>query len=714
MYRKLLYVLSLIIVLFLAGKVLATDVDVLIHNPDIGMPVIDGVMDDPWSYATEQEVTITIVGSDPSGPADCSGTWRALWDYDYIYGWVEVNDEALQADSGRSSSWQDDSVEFYIDGDNSKLDSVDENDHQYTFAWNNGEVEEPRAHHHGEPSIVGIEYAVVTTGNGYLFEFRIPWMSIMDKPPVPGQLIGIEVFINDDDDGGSEDSQIAWFGTEENGWQTPSMWATGLLVAGNKAGAPDPPDGAIHPDIWATLRWIAGPTAVSHDVYIGDDLDAVDNATHDSDEFRGNQTLNYLVVGFPGFPYPEGLVPGTTYHWRIDEIDAEGTFYKGVVWSFSIPPKTAYAPDPIDGAEFVDLDAALTWTPGFGAKLHTVYFGDDYDTVANAVTGIPLGLATYSPGPLELEKVYYWRVDEFDGIGMYKGDVWSFTTPGAVGNPSPAYDATDVGINAVLSWTPSVSAASHQLYFGTDKETVRAADTGSPEYKGSKTLGAESHDPGLLDADTTYYWRVDEVDAQGNTVKGPVWIFTTGTFLLVDDFEDYTDDDAADEAIWQHWIDGFGVPDNGAQVGNLVPPYCEQVIVHGGAQSMPLFYTNEGGVMDSEATLPLTALRDWTQSSVAELSLWFRGDSTNAAEPLYTSISNTAGSPMVVPYDDPSAATVRSWVQWRIPLQRFADQGINLANVDKLTIGLGSKGGAAVGGTGTMYIDDLRLYRSEP
>jgi hypothetical protein len=241
-------------------------------------------------------------------------------------------------------------------------------------------------------------------------------------------------------------------------------------------------------------------------------------------------------------------------------------------------------------------------------------------------------------------------------------------------------------------------------------EAVRNADMGTPEYKGSKTLGAERFDPGLLDADTSYYWRVDEVDQQGNVAKGPLWIFTTGAFLLIDDFEGYTDDDAAGEAIWQTWIDGFGIADNGAQVGSLVPPYAEQTIIHDGLQSMPLIYTNDAGVSNSEASMVLSALRDWTQVSVGELSLWFRGDSGNAAEPLYVAISNSAGSPAVVAYDDPSAAVVRSWTQWRISLQAFSDQGINLTNVDKIAIGLGSKAGvASSGGSGTIYIDDIRL-----
>jgi hypothetical protein len=178
----------------------------------------------------------------------------------------------------------------------------------------------------------------------------------------------------------------------------------------------------------------------------------------------------------------------------------------------------------------------------------------------------------------------------------------------------------------------------------------------------------------------------------------------------VDDFESYTDDDPNNEAIWQTWIDGFGVADNGAQVGYLLPPYAEQTIVHGGSQSMPLMYVNEGGVTNSEAAMTLTAPRDWTQAGVAELSLWFRGSSDNAPEPLYAAISNSAGSPAVSAHEDPSAATAHSWTQWRVSLQVFADQGINLTNVDKIAIGLGSKAGAAAGGSGTLFIDDIRLY----
>jgi hypothetical protein len=262
-----------------------------------------------------------------------------------------------------------------------------------------------------------------------------------------------------------------------------------------------------------------------------------------------------------------------------------------------------------------------------------------------------------------------------------------------------------------LSWTPASNATSHQVYLGLDKDTVRNADTGSPEYKGSAALGSESLDPGKLAWHTTYYWRVDAVYNTG-PVKGQIWSFTTADFIVVDDFEGYTDDDAAGKAIWQTWVDGFGIADNGAQVGNLMPPYCERRIVHGGSQSMPLLYINEAGVTNSEASLPLSAARDWTAEGVGQLSLWFRGKPDNAAERLYVAASNSSGAPAIVAYQDANAAKTIAWQQWTIPLQAFADQGINLTNVDKLAIGLGSKGGVGPGGTGTIYIDDIALYHA--
>ncbi|MGD8501142.1 MAG: LamG domain-containing protein, partial [Phycisphaerales bacterium] len=200
----------------------------------------------------------------------------------------------------------------------------------------------------------------------------------------------------------------------------------GVMAGGGaeypNASAPNPADGSLHPDVWVSLGWRPGDFAVSHDVYFGENFDDVNEGTGGT--FYGNTENEYWIAGFIGYPYPDGLVPGTTYYWRIDEVNEAdpNSPWKGKVWSFSLPPKSAYDPVPVDGAWFVDTDVTLTWTPGYLAGLHTVYFGDDFDTVNNATTGgVGLPFATYTPpGPLDPDKTYYWRVDEWDQVTTYK------------------------------------------------------------------------------------------------------------------------------------------------------------------------------------------------------------------------------------------------------------------------------------------------------
>jgi len=169
---------------------------------------------------------------------------------------------------------------------------------------------------------------------------------------------------------------------------------------------PVPANGAVHEDTWASIGWTPGNAAVSFDVYFGDNLDDVKDGTGET--FQGNQPTASFIVGFFGFPFPDGLVPGTTYYWRVDEIQTDGATQTRSTWSFSIPSKAATDPDPIDGTQFVDPNSVtFIWTLGCVAKLHTVYFGDNFDDVDNATGGLPQGTTTYSPGPLDLKKDYY-------------------------------------------------------------------------------------------------------------------------------------------------------------------------------------------------------------------------------------------------------------------------------------------------------------------
>ncbi|MBC8469497.1 MAG: hypothetical protein H8D56_08495 [Planctomycetes bacterium] len=624
--------------------------------------------------------------------------------------------------------------------------------------------------------------------------------------------------------------------------------------------APSPADGAIIDSTWYNLTWTPGDLATSHQVYIADNFVDVDSGAEGT--FQGNQATTIFTLGFPGFAFPDGLVPGTTYYWRIDEInDAEPESpWKGSIWSFIVRPKTAWHPAPADGALFVEPDTSLTWDPGVGGALYYVYFGDNFQDVNSATGAATITATTYEPGQLEQGKTYYWRVDSSDGLNVHRGKVWSFTTavPGSgligeyfntmnpggkpvlkrtdssidvdygtgspepnlvdedffsvrwrgeiqvafsevytfytrtndgsrlwideklivdkwawvnrvvdtrgepielvagerysirmewfnedeeaeahllwesasepkaiipsaafsppvrAGAPDPSNGAVDIRQTAILSWGVGEAAASHEVYFGTDEDAVKNADTSSPEYKGTRNLGSESYEPGQLDWDTTYYWRVDEVNNLNldSPWIGGVWNFTTANFLIVDDFELYNDineDEPGSNRIYLAWIDGFDNPAiNGSVVGTLDPPFTEQTIVHSGSQSMPMSYDNAVG--KSEATLTLTDQRDWTENGVNTLTIWFRGDAANIAEPMYVVLNDS----VVVTHDNPEAALISTWTQWNIDLQAFADQGVNLANVDTITFGFGNRSNPVAGGAGIMYFDDIRLYASQP
>ncbi|MHC4329509.1 MAG: hypothetical protein ACYSWW_15455, partial [Planctomycetota bacterium] len=97
--------------------------------------------------------------------------------------------------------------------------------------------------------------------------------------------------------------------------------------------------------------------------------------------------------------------------------------------------------------------------------------------------------------------------------------------------------------------------------------------------------------------------------------------------------------------------------------------------------------------------------RDWTEEGVTKLSLWFRGASGNSAERMFVALGNA-----VVYHDDASATETTRWTKWVIDLTAFA--GVDLTNVNAITIGFGTRGSpAADGGTGTMYFDDIWLIQ---
>jgi hypothetical protein len=237
-----------------------------------------------------------------------------------------------------------------------------------------------------------------------------------------GKKYYVDVFFSDGTGGGFD--TVAWGG--------PGIGAGPVVVDGKyltaflrnpepllKAQKPDPANGAV--DITSPLfQWTAGMTAVMHDVYFGT------NPTPGPAEYKGPMPM---AIYFHLVP----LVPGATYYWRVDEIDAAGVKYVGDVWSFTVMPLTAHFPKPGDGALLKGTGAApkLSWTAGQNVLTHDVYFGTDKTKVAVGAASVPVSKAqagtSFDPGALLPLTTYYWRVDEKDSAGAVQaGPVWSF------------------------------------------------------------------------------------------------------------------------------------------------------------------------------------------------------------------------------------------------------------------------------------------------
>jgi len=277
--------------------------------------------------------------------------------------------------------------------------------------------------------------------------------------------------------------------------------------------------------------------------------------------------------------------------------------------------------------------------------------------------------------------------------------------PLKAGAPSPGNGAVaTIDVATTLTWSAGEGASQHDIYFGTDRDAVANATSDSPEFQGSQTDTSLSVDGTVEYGGGDYYWRVDEVAADGTVVAGAVWKFTVPDYLIVDDFESYNDineGEPGSNRIFLTWIDGFGTTTNGSQAGNLDPPFMSPG--RSDAQALPLGYDNAGKT--SEATMTLVSGNDWTRHGVTKLVLWFRGAPANAAERMFVALGDS-----VVYHPDDAATQDDRWNEWVIDLTEFA--GVDITNVPSITIGFGTRGApVATGGTGTVHFEDIRLIR---
>jgi hypothetical protein len=279
--------------------------------------------------------------------------------------------------------------------------------------------------------------------------------------------------------------------------------------------------------------------------------------------------------------------------------------------------------------------------------------------------------------------------------------------------PQPFNGESDVSRDVVLTWKPGDFAAQHDVYFGTDMDAVTDANTAQSLGVYIDRRGPNSYDPGGLELESTYYWRIDEVN-DPCVWKGKVWKLSTANFIIIDDFEDY---DTGTNKVFNTWEDG-NVNFTGSFLDLGIEPFDP---AHSGNQSMLYIYDNtikwDWDHYWSEAELPFSPARDFTGADVKVLTLYFYGDPGNDAndtEELYVGVT---GSLAEVRYSDDAGndnndLKVAEWTEWNIPISDFNNpDAVDPCVVASFLIGFGDRDNTdTVGGEGVVYFDDIRLY----
>lgn len=190
-------------------------------------PQIDGEGDDAWGGIMGAQVISKLTfGMVSAGDPDLSGGWKMLWDEQALYVIVLVRDSLLRSDS--TFPWEDDAVEIFVDGDYSRGSSYDgNNDLQYVFGWKPDNV--PSITEVALKRTQGVVAAQRTTSDGYIMEVRIPWATL-GVEPMARKRLGIDVHIDDDDDGGNREGQKAWFASTNIAWRRPDAFGHAVLL----------------------------------------------------------------------------------------------------------------------------------------------------------------------------------------------------------------------------------------------------------------------------------------------------------------------------------------------------------------------------------------------------------------------------------------------------------------------------------------------------
>ena len=310
--------------------------------------------------------------------------------------------------------------------------------------------------------------------------------------------------------------------------------------------------------------------------------------------------------------------------WIQYEFDKPYKLYEMLVWNYN--------------------DGLFLWRAGF--KDVTVEYSEDGQTWAELADVPEFAVAPGTNG------YQYNTIVEFKGavarsVRLIAHSNWSDTIsvpnyglsevrftyiPVLAREPYPATGASDVPVDVTLSWRPGREAEQHQVYLSADETEV---------MEGTVPLTAVSQSryvPMSLNLNTTYFWRIDEVNSTEipTTWQGDIWDFSTIDYIIVEDFESYNDIPEGQEGsnlIYLTWMDGYYDTTNGSTIGYPTGDSLETDIVYSHKYSAPLLYDNTGGVTKSEASLTLDSAQNWTAYGADSIRLYYHGSAVKFAEP---------------------------------------------------------------------------------
>jgi glycosidase len=214
-----------------------------IYHAPFGHAVIDGQRDEMWKSVTPSAID-QWGASDSSGEqsAAASANFRALWDEQTLYLWIEVVDKNIC--NQNPAPWEQDSIEIFVDLGIQRNRSFDEDDAQYRISAA-GMIS------YGETTRNQIRAEVKRTDEGYLVEAAIPWSkSIAEKLAKADNgdavQIGFEAQVNDDQGGGRRSAINKWNEASNESWRNTSGFGTMALIRGRQGSETTGPATASH------------------------------------------------------------------------------------------------------------------------------------------------------------------------------------------------------------------------------------------------------------------------------------------------------------------------------------------------------------------------------------------------------------------------------------------------------------------------------------